>query len=128
VERNKTLEHIANGIQAASKIQKVYKSAFRSASGTPVIAAGRPMLAEIIKIIAEHSPDTHRKILGETLNKSYQYSEAYKNIKQHLRATRNQAIDKEALVKTLNAMRPLLSNRRKAMVDKLLKIYQMLKS
>lgn len=128
MDRNKVLEHITKGLQAASKIQKVYNSSLRSNSNTSVRAGNKSMLADIIGIIAEHSPDTHKRTLEEALSRSYQYSEAYSHIKQHLRTVRNQKMNKENFIETLNVVRPILSNRRKALVDKVMKIFEIINS
>lgn len=128
MEKTRRLEQIANGIQAANKIQQVYRSTLRNDDTSTVRADRKAALFDILGIIAEFSPDTYRSILGDTIDKSHMFGEAYRNIKHHLRVSRNQSINREMLVQTLGHIRPIVGNRRKALIDKVLKIYEILNS
>lgn len=122
------LQQITNGLQAASKIKSVSRRSLSNDGGTTVMPGNVRRLNEMLQIIAEHSPDSHKMILGDTLQKSSQYYKVYRDLKQHFKSVRGQRMNMDILLKTLAAMRPSLSHDSKAMIDKIHKIYEILKS
>lgn len=122
------LQQVTNGFQAASKIKSVSRRSLSDDDGTTVMPGNVHRLNEMLQIIAEHSPDLHRTALGDTLQKSGEYYKVYRDLKQHFKFARGQRMNMDILLKTLTAVRPSLSHDSKAMIDKILKIYEILKS
>jgi len=128
MDKYKSLEYVINGIQAAEKIRNTYNTQLRSDSNILVKAAGLPALIEVMQIIAEFSPDIYKKSLGEVARKSNLYGNAYRNIKNHLKTSKSRSLDKDMLINTLDVIKPIMDNRQKVVIDKVLQIFQILDS
>ena len=128
MDKYKKLENITNALQAAGKIKSVYRSDVRSEAGTSVRQDNVCLLCDALRIITELSPRKNEKNIAEVIDKSSLYSNTYRNLKQHLRSADSRDMNREALVKTLNIIKPFLSGRHTLFVDKLSKIHEILKS
>lgn len=124
--RYKKLNTIANGINAVSKIQEVISSSPGNNPKTTVREDKKTTLIDILHIIAEYSPDRSGNLLSDILNRSEQYCDSYKNVKLHLNSTRNQRVNRQNFINTLSVIKPLLDNRNKVMINKVLRIYEIL--
>ncbi len=122
------LESIANGIYAAGKIQDTYRSRQQRNSESTVFPDNVSTLNRLLQILADYSPQMHRGKLGEAISKSNELSSAYKDLKRHFSTARNQKIDKDLIIKTLNTVKPIVNNRRKTVLDKALRIHEILNS
>jgi len=122
----KALEQIANGIHAANKIKGLYNSSLREDSRSMVKQADIPMFLDALNVIVEYSPETHKKILSEVLHKSNLYGEAYRSLSQQLIEWRSRKLNKDDVFKTLNTVMPILNNRSKLRLEKVLKILEIL--
>ncbi len=125
INRYKALENIANGIQAANKIKSIRQpegeDGTRSGPNKPDIS----MLSQILESIAEYSPKSYRGPLGETNSKCCHYCDTYRSFKQHILAGQTRGSNKDRYVKSLNILEPILDEKKKVMISKIMKIYDL---
>jgi hypothetical protein len=125
-DRTKRLHGITNGIITAGKIHNIYKSNLHSDSRT-VIKAGRlSMINDILQALSEHSPDKPAKLLSETIDKTVTFSNTYKGLKRHLSLSQERSMTGNDMLETLSIMKPALNNQQKVLIDKIIKIYDIL--
>lgn len=128
MDKYKALEYIANGIHAANKIQDVYKSTLHRDSNTLIRPDNFTMLNQVLQILTEHSPEIHKRKFEEALSKSSEVSNTYRNLKRHFKVVKNQRMNKDLFLETLSVLKPIVDNRRKAMIDKAIRIHEILNS
>ncbi|NSW89514.1 MAG: hypothetical protein HPY74_02330 [Firmicutes bacterium] len=131
MDKRKNLQSIANAIYAADKIRNILKDPNTRNSYTPGKRAYNniSVFGEVIRVIADYLPNSNNyrgNSLKEMVDKSAIYINTYKKLKQQLISARNGKLNKNKLVETLAIVRPLLKNERKVIVDKVLKIYEIL--
>lgn len=124
----KKLEYITNGICAASKINEIYNSRIQTRDGSSIMPGRLSMLNEILNIIAQYSPTRQGSLLGDAANKSTEYSEAYRNIKHQINSVRSNGIDADTVINTLKHVKPLLRGQQLHTIDKIIRIYDIIKS
>lgn len=124
------LESITNGINAANKIRTLQSSTLSQRSDTSNNIDTAALLSQMLSIIAQYSPNTDRgNLLNERLDKTRMYSEAYKGLKHEIRDIKsNNRVGKEDIIKTLHILQPVVDTRRQTMIEKLLRIQQILDS
>lgn len=124
--KSERLQAIADGINAANKIHNIYKSGLLSDSRT-VIRDGRlAMINDILQVIAGNSPERSANLLKETLEKTTVFSDTYRNLKRHMTLARNRSMNSGDLVETLNIIKPALSSQQKVLVDKVIKLFDVI--
>lgn len=126
-DSKKSLENIANGFKAAHKIQNLKNSSFRSEEGMPGQSPPE-LLKEMLQVLAEFSPDKYRGSLSTSLQQSSLYADTYKNLKQHIRESSSHRAKSDDLIRTMQIMKPVLTGRNQHNIEKILKIYEILKS
>lgn len=124
----KKLEYITNGIRAANKINEIYNSRIQARDGSGIMPSRLSMLNEILKTIAQYYPGPHGSLLSNAVIKSTEYSEAYKNVKHQINMARNNGIDADMVINTLKYIRPLLRGQHMHTIDKVIRIYDIIKS
>ena len=124
MNRYKTLENIANGIHAANKIKALRKAA-NTDSRTSVRSGNTSIISEALRSIAEYSPGGFRNSLGEVNQKCCQYCDTYRNLKQHLSTEKAGGINKDRFVQSLSILEPVLDNRKRNIISKIMKIYDL---
>lgn len=118
------LENIANGIHAANRIRQLQKSSTRSSdSDSPIDNIA--LISEIIQSIARYSPGNSRAPLSQTGNLCREYCNTYKNFKHFLRSSRSRGTNKEQFVNSLRILEPIMDNKKKAAISKIMKIYEL---
>lgn len=128
MNRNRKLEHLANGFNAAGKINNMRKSQSRDDSNNSLSPNNLNAIREMLQTIAEFSPEYHRKPLEGTIYKSNEYINTYRDLKHHFRSVSKQRVDAESFVKTLGIIKPVVNNNQQVMIEKLLRVYEILKS
>lgn len=122
------LDYIANGIHAANKIHKIRNSKLGEDSRSSVSTSNLQLMDEMLKVITEYSPGKHQRSFEESLGKYSLYRDAYTNLKHHIKTSSRQRIDGGSLVKTIQIIHPLAGSREKPALEKIIKIYEILKS
>lgn len=128
MNRNKSLEHIANSFHAAGKIQSLRNSVLKEDSRMSVTQDRISLLQEALQVIAEYAPDPHKSALGDTLHRGSVYNNTYRDLKQHFKVVQEQGMNSDHLIRTLDIMKPVLSNRSRNLIEKVMKIYEILNS
>ncbi len=126
MERHQLIEQITNGFNAASKIRKMYNSPLQRNEDTAVNKSRVAIMQEALQILGNHSPGPVGNDLEATLRSVSVYFDTYMNLKRHLSENRNGPGNTERFAGGLGIVRPALSNRQKTMIDKMLKIYEIL--
>jgi hypothetical protein len=128
MDKHTKLQHLANGFHAAGRINNIRKSNSLTRSEDSSNSINISILKEMLQTIAEFSPTAHRGPLEGTLHRSYEYIDTYQNLKNHFRAVSNQKINTESIVRTLGLIKPVVNNSQQNMIEKLLRIYEIIKS
>lgn len=134
MDNYKKLDIIANGLLAVSKINNIRNSMQKAGSLGSTESLSRqgrtfPLdqlatLNEILKVLAQHSPEQYKKPLSEFVSKSTMYTNVYTNLMTHINSTRNQEFDRNRIIKTLDVVKPIADDRGKLLIDKILKLYE----
>jgi len=129
MDRYQRLEQITNGINAAYKIKSAENSFRRDNSENRSKISNVDLLIQILSVIAEYSPENYRNTFSDKLQKSTVYHNTYRNLKQHIRNIQtNRHLDSDGLARTLELVKPILATDRRNLVEKMLKIHEILKS
>lgn len=128
MNKNKKFEHLANGFHAAGKINNMRRSNLRGDSSNSFSSSNITVLSEMLQTIAEYSPDSHRGSLEGTIYKSNEYINTYRNLKNHFRSVSNQKINTESFVRTLDLVKPVVNNNQQVLIEKILKVYEIIRS
>lgn len=119
------LENIANGIHAANKIRNLQAPGTRS-SGSSMKLDQVALISEIIQSIAQYSPEKSRERLSNAGTICREYCNTYKNLKYHMKSgSRSPQNSKEQFVGSLRILEPVLDNRKKTAIQKIMKIYEL---
>jgi hypothetical protein len=128
MSENNTVNSIANGFNAARKIYKIKSTTSRSDYSTTVNRSIVPYVIEALQVICDYSPENSKKFLREIINKSNLYNNTYLGLRDHVYDTYNQKITVKNLARTLEIINPVLQNQNKLIVEKILKIYEIINS
>jgi hypothetical protein len=127
-DKLRTLDNIANGIHAANKVQQIYRSRLNKRQGEIKGTDNLDTLNEIIRILTSYSPNTHRGRLNNALIKGGELSNTYHSFKQHFSLMRSQRMNRDLFIKTLDVIKPVVDSRKRNLLDKALKIHEILNS
>ncbi|HHW00667.1 MAG TPA: hypothetical protein GXX36_14105 [Clostridiaceae bacterium] len=122
------LEYITKGICAANKINEMYNSRIQTRDGSSIMPDRLDMLCEMLNIIAQYSPAPQSRLLGNAADKSAKYSEAYRNIKLQINNVRSNGMNIDTVISTLKYIRPLLRGQQLHTIDKIIRVYDIIKS
>jgi hypothetical protein len=125
MDRNNLLEYIANGINAANKIQSIRSSKIREDSKSAISPSNIAMWKDILQILSEYAPESYKKPLEETYNKSNTYLNTYRDITNHLSTSKKRRFDTDHLIKSLNILRPIMKSPHQMKIDKIIKLYEL---
>ncbi|TYQ16209.1 UNVERIFIED_CONTAM: hypothetical protein Cloal_2731 [Acetivibrio alkalicellulosi] len=123
----KALYDVANGIFAAGKIGEVLN--LNPSNDRNQIATTSPIdsICKVLDILAQHAPNEQREILGIAAQKSKLYLDTYTNLDRHFNTYRSSKMNIDKIIETLGIIHPVLGSREKNIIDKILKLYQVLK-
>ncbi|HOM01485.1 MAG TPA: hypothetical protein PLH43_01475 [Acetivibrio sp.] len=124
------LEAITNGINAANKIRTLQSSATNERADAIANIDQVGLISQMLDIIAQYSPNTHRKrLLNENLNKTRMYSQVYKGLKHEMKDIKSSnRVGKKDIINTLHILQPVVDNRSRTLIEKILKIQEILDS
>lgn len=132
MDNSKYLQSIANGIYAADKVRNLLKTTnTRSNNTSEMVAHTISVLGEIIKVIADYLPaeNSYRgSNIQEIINRSTVYGNTYSQLKQHLFNAKEGRLKQGRILETLEIVSPLLKDEPKITIDKVLKIYEIIKA
>ncbi|HHW31144.1 MAG TPA: hypothetical protein GXX20_05650 [Clostridiaceae bacterium] len=132
MDKYSVMENVANSLLAASKIRKMYTPVsgdlLQAERGQSVSIQSRPQPDQIMEVIAHYSPEKYKSSLSNTVRICADYTNSYRNLKRNFTLAKNRGISSDTIASTIAAMRPILDNKSKVLVSKVLKIYEILKS
>ncbi len=127
-DRNKSLENIANGFRAAHKINTIRNSSLQTSDTRTSVRKAEPdVLKEMLQVLAEFSPDKYRSNLASSLDQSSLYADTFKNLKQHLRDSSSRSMKSDDIIDAMRIVKPAVKGKNEHMIDKVLRIYEILK-
>jgi len=124
----KKLEYITKGINAARKINEIYNSRIQTRDGSSIMPGRLTMLCEMLDIIAQYAPTSQGRLLGNAADRSAEYSEAYRNIKHKINYVRSNGMNIDTVIDTLKYIKPLLRGQQLHTIDKIIRVYDIIKS
>ncbi|NMB33291.1 MAG: hypothetical protein GX992_03490 [Clostridium sp.] len=126
MNKHKKLETITNGLNAASEIIKLQDSTTNQRNHNSITPE---FVSQALQIIARYSPEKHRAPLTEGLNKTNLYSDVIKKLKlKMLDAKKKDKIHRDDIVSTLHILRQIAEPKQQTIIDKILKIRDILDS
>ena len=128
MENGLTLDSITRGLLGVGKIREMLNSNLREEEGIAVKQDNLTAAYDTLQLVAEFLPAMRGGSFGEALQKSNSYSRAYREIKGHVRNTRNTKTDFKKVAKAIKLVAPILDNRQKVYFDKLIKMIDILNS
>ncbi len=128
MENALTLENITKGLVALEKVRGMLGSNIREDGSAAVKQDKLTAAHEILNMLPEFLPAMRGGAFTEALQKSSGYSRAYREIKGHVRETRNKKTDFSKVAKAIKVVAPILDNRQKLYIEKLIKIIDILNS
>lgn len=128
MENALTLENITKGLIALEKVRGILGSNIREDGSAAVKQDKLAVANEILNMLPEFLPAMRGGTFTGALQKSSGYSRAYREIKGHVRDTRNKKTDFNKVAKAIKVVAPILDNRQKLYIEKLIKIIDILNS
>lgn len=129
MDRYQKLEQITNGINAAYKIKTATNSLNREDCENGQETNNVELLLQMLSVIAEYYPEPHRNTLSNNLKKSTVYHNTYKNLKHHIKNMQtSRSADSNEFARTLELVKPVLDKDRRSLIEKMLRIHEILKS
>lgn len=132
MDKYKVMENVANGLLAASMIKKMYApvsgNLLHAERGQEVNLQTRPHPDKVMEVIANYSPKEYRSSLTNTVRKCSEYTNSYRSLKRNITLSKTRGVNSDAIADVLAAMSPVVDNRGKVLISKVLKIYEILKS
>lgn len=131
MESRLSIENVTNGLLTLQKLKQLYKPAKRQEDGEDLsyVRLDRlSLLQETITAITNFLPETRGNSFSEAFKQGSHYSSAYRGIKQHVRDMDWSRVDSVQVLKGLKLVAPILNNRQRLYMDKVLKIFDILQS
>lgn len=129
--RNLPIENITNGLLTLQKVRQLYQRQTR-AEGEDTYEYVQPdrlsLMQEILSTVSSFIPQTRGASYSTAFNQGNRYSSAYRGLKQHIRGLNRNMPDQDQILKTVKLLLPILDNRQRVTVDKILKIANILQS
>lgn len=128
---NLPIENITNGLITLQKVRQLYQKQTRAEEDAQeyVQPDRLSLMQEILSTVGNFMPQTRGMSYSSAFNQGNRYSNAYRELKQHIRGlNRNRDLDQNQILKTIKLLIPILDNKQRVTVDKILKIADILQS
>jgi hypothetical protein len=126
MEKKLSIEKVTALLQAVEKIKSARD--VREGGNVSVRPDTISMLHDAMQIVCEYLPDTHKNNFSNALKSSHHYCGTYKNLKSHIRELDGQNPDFDNISKTVKVIMPMLDNRQKAPINKILNVLEALRN
>lgn len=127
-EKKDRLYQIANSLRAADKIRNVYGSPSDSQENmrgdARVLPSNVDMLYQVVKIFAEYTAGDSRDTMEQALNKCTACSQAYRQLKNHVKTPSDKRLSKNRYVDALQMLSPAFNTKERAIFEKIMKLYE----
>lgn len=125
------IEDITNGLLTLQKIKRLYHPEART-EGEEASENVHPdklsLTQEILSAITNFIPQTRGASYSTAFSQGQRYSSAYRELKHHIRSMNRSTPDHTQIIEGLKLVTPILGNRQKLYVDKVVKIVEILQS
>jgi hypothetical protein len=128
MDKYKKLETITNGLNAANKIMTLQTSAINQRSKDSAYI-NPALLSQMLHVIAQYSPDKNKILLTRSLEQTDRYRKAIRELKEEVLNIREKnRINKDDVIRTLHIIKPIVDPNRQTILEKILKIQEILDS
>lgn len=131
MENSLNIENITNGLVTLQKVKQLYNPEYRKRSGndTGIVQPDRlSLLVEILSTVTNFIPMTRGGSYRSAFYQGNRYSNAYRELKKHIRSKSRASQDPVQLLQSLKLVTPLLDNKEKVYMDKIVRIVDILQS
>lgn len=126
MENNLSLEKVTALLTAADKIRTA-SSAHRE-GGVSANRGITSMIGDALQIVSDFVPEPHKRPFNNALKSCGQYCGTYCSLKRHFREMRGQTLGIEHVAKTLKVVMPMLENKHKIPITKVLNALEALQN
>lgn len=127
-----TIENISNGLLALQKLKQLYNPEDirdNSESNSQVYPDKLSLLQETLYAVKDFLPEMRASsTVSEAFRQGSRYSSAYREIKHHVREMRSSKADSAHILKSLKLVAPILNNKQRLYMDKVVSLFEVLQS
>ena len=131
MESRLNIENVTNGLLTLQKLKQLYKP-LKLQEDREDSSYVRPdklsLLQDTLTAITDFLPEARGSSLSEAFRQGSRYSSAYRGIKQHVRNMDGNRVDSLQVLKGLKLVVPILDNRQRLYMDKIVKIFEILQA
>lgn len=131
MEKKLNIENISNGLLVLQKLKQLYKPENRLEGGEKQVHVQLDrlsLLQETLTSISDFLPVGRGGAYSEAFRQGNRYSGAYREIKRHVRKMDGNRLDTAQVVNSLKLVVPMLNNRQRVYMDKIVKIFDILQA
>lgn len=130
MEKGLSLDHITNSLLTLQKLKKLYSSSARQEDSIDddIQLDKLSLFRETLTAVAGFLPETRGSSISEAFRQGSHYCGAYRGMKQQVREINGNRLDSTQLLKSLRLVIPVLSNKQRLYMDKVVKIFDILQS
>lgn len=125
------IENITNGLVTLQKIKQLYKPESR-AEGTEVSGYIQPdrlsLIQEVLSTVTNFIPQARGTSYSIAFSQGNRYSSAYRDLKHQIKSMNRSSPNQTQILQTLKLAAPILDNKQKVYMDKIMKIVDILQS
>ena len=122
------LDSITKSLNTVNRMSKTYKEGIKTDKRTSVKPSRLSVLQDMLTIASEYNNSKRSSDFSDAIRKSSTLSNTYKGLKHHLSDTRNGKVGRDRMVKTMELIKPVMSNKTGVSIGKAIRIYEILKS
>ncbi len=128
MDYNSRLDKIIGSLQTVNRIKEVYDTNMKSTDRISIKDNQVKILCDMLNIIAEQNDKRDSGRMRKSLEQSSHVLNTYHELKSKLKNVRNNRISTINIRHTLDVLKPVLNTRNRYMVEKAIKIYDILNS
>jgi|GEM_PF-1785482 len=128
MDYNSRLDKIIGSLQTVNRIKEVYDTNMKSTDRISIKDNQVKILCDMLNIIAEQNDKRDGGRMRKSLEQSSHVLNTYHELKSKLKNVRNNRISTINIRHTLDVLKPVLNTRNRYMVEKAIKIYDILNS
>ena len=125
------IENLTNGLVTLQKIKQLYKPESR-ADGEEASEYIQPdrlsLIQEILSTVTNFIPQTRGTSYSIAFSQGNRYSSAYRDLKHQIKSMNRSTPNQNQILQTLKLAAPILDNKQKVYMDKVMKIVDILQS
>lgn len=129
MENKLSIENISNGLLTLQKLKQLYNPETRQEADenqAHVRLDRLSLLLETLTSVSDFLPSSRGSSYSKAFRLGSRYSSAYREIKQHVRSMDTSRFDATQAIKSLKLVAPMLNNRQRVYMDKIVQIFDIL--